>query len=282
MVFSSFLIKNRKGLLHSIILSSTSFSGKKVKKIIDEGLVSVNGIKVRKRNISVSLKDSVEFSLSENFFQPVRNINILYEDESFLVVNKPPFINTNKDKPNLEEVLRERFGFVYAVHRLDKQTSGAVIFAKNKDVLNKMVSLFKNKQVRKIYKTVVCGRFPKFKKILFKLDGREAVSIVKPKEMFENATFITVEIETGRKHQIRKHLSIAGFPVVGEFLYWERTYPFLLRFVPRILLHSERILFKSPISGNEIDVNAPLLKDFEDFLDVLRRGRKSLPLKEYT
>ncbi|SNR77780.1 RluA family pseudouridine synthase [Desulfurobacterium atlanticum] len=282
MVFSSFLIRNRKGALASVITQVTGFSGKKVKRLIDEGVVSINGVKVRKRNFPLSFKDSVEFSVSEFLFQKNFDIEVLYEDEIFLVVNKPPFINTNNDKPDLEGILRRKYGNIYAVHRLDKQTSGAVIFVKDKKVFYAMVEIFKRKKITKTYKAVISGRFFLEKMLSFKLDGRDAVSFIKPVEIFENATLVDVRIETGRKHQIRRHLSMLGFPVAGEFLYWKKTFPFLLRFAPRIMLHSEHISFKSPVNGKRIDIKAPILEDFRSFLNVVRRGREVLPLKEYT
>jgi len=282
MVFSSFLIKNRKGTVYSVITRITGFSGKKVKKLIDEGLVCINGIKVLKRTSSISLKDSVEFSVSNYLFQRVSDIPVLYEDEMFLIVNKPPFINTNRDRPNLEEILKRRYGNVYAVHRLDKQTSGAVIFVKNKKIFSAMVDIFKKKKVKKVYRAIILGRFLRKETVSYRLDGKEAVSLVEPTEVFENATILRIEIKTGRKHQIRRHLSMLGFPVAGEFLYWKKAFPFVLRFAPRIMLHSESISFKSPVNGKEIEVKAPIFEDFGDFLNVIKRGREILPLKEYT
>lgn len=280
MVFTSYRIKNHSGKLEPVVSETLDVSRRKARKIIDEGLVSVNGAKILKRQFSLKGNSVVEFSISDFLFSKPE-IEVVYEDDFLLAVNKPPFLNSNRDFPDVESILKKNFKNVRAVHRLDRQTTGVLLFAKSDNVFEKMVGLFRNKKIRKIYRAVVAGVFKKERKVSFSLDGKEAVTYVKPVRFFEKATEVMVSIETGRKHQIRRHLSFINYPVVGEFKYFKGSLPFLLRFAPRIMLYAEEISFKSPFNGREVRITAPIFSDFSDFLEVMERGREALPLKEY-
>ncbi|OMH39999.1 RluA family pseudouridine synthase [Desulfurobacterium indicum] len=280
MIFNAYRIRNRSGKLEPVISETLGLSKRKVRKILDEGLVSINGLKVLKRQLLLRKNSVVEFSISDYLFSNP-GLEIIYEDDFILAVNKPPFLNSNRDFPDVESILKKRFKGIRAIHRLDRQTTGVLMFAKSNNIFKKMVELFRNKSVRKRYRAVVAGIFRKERKISFSLDGKEAVTCVKPVRFFEKATEVLISIETGRKHQIRRHLSFINYPVVGEFKYFRGSLPFLLKFAPRIMLHAEEVSFKSPFNGKEVRITAPLFADFSDFLEVMERGRKALPLKEY-
>ncbi len=244
-----------------------SFSRRKAKRIIDEGLCSVNVRKETKYRRELRPGDTVRFALNPYMFQSV-DASVLYEDEYFCAVQKPPFINTNVDSPNLESVLRKKLGEnLWAVHRLDKHTSGVLLFAKSREVFDRFKEIFRKRLVRKHYLVVVQGILEGEKRIAVPLDGREALTVCRGVRSLSGASFVEVEIETGRKHQIRRHLVGLGYPVVGEFLYWKRGWRNVdLLYAPRILLHASSIEFPHPVEGDEIRVEAPLLEDFREFL----------------
>ncbi|WP_457568699.1 RluA family pseudouridine synthase [Desulfurobacterium sp.] len=280
MNFIAYRIRNCSGTLEFVISEITGISRRKVKKIVDEGLVSINGVKVLKRRIVVRKGDVVEFGVSSYLFSR-SEIAVIYEDDFIIAVNKPPFLNSNRDFPDVESILKRKYKDVRAIHRLDRQTSGVLLFAKDDDVFEKMVAVFRKRSIKKTYRAVVFGKFEGERRVSVSLDGREALTRVRMLRRCGRATEVLVSIETGRKHQIRRHLSFLGYPVAGEFVYFRGAYPFLLRFAPRIMLHAEEVAFRSPFTGREVKITAPIFDDFSDFLKVLERGREALPLKEY-
>lgn len=251
-------------------VASVTESKKKAKRLIDEGLVSVSGVKELRYRQTVKRGKSVEFCINPLLFKP-KKPELLYRKDGILVVNKPPFINSNVDKPNLEELLWKTYGKgVKVVHRLDKQTSGAIVAVETKELFEKFKELFRRKQIKKEYLLIVPST-PKWdrKKIEFRLDGKEAITEVTVLKRFRKGALLLAEIPTGRKHQIRRHLSKIGIPVAGEFLYYKGPYSFPFNFSPRILLHSYSLEFKHPVSGEMLKVKAPLPGDFKEFLESL-------------
>ena len=244
---------------------------KKAKKLIDEGLVSVFGKRELRYRKTLKPGSVVEFCLNPLLFKPERP-EVLYRENGVWVFNKPLFLNSNRDKPNLEEVIKKVHGKeVKVVHRLDKQTSGAIIAVENKKLFEKFKEIFRKREIEKEYLTVVSS-IPKWsrKRVDFRLDGKEAVTELSVLERFERGALLLAKIPTGRKHQIRRHLAGIGFPVAGEFIYWKRAFPFPFNFSPRILLHSYRIGFKHPETGKKVRIEAPLPEDFRSFLNSLR------------
>ena len=252
-------------------VASVSISRKKAKRLIDEGLVSVSGIRELRYRRVLKPGSSVEFCLNPLLFKPGK-VEILYRKEGVLVVNKPPFINSNVDRPNLEEILRKTLKRnVIVVHRLDKQTSGAIIAVEEEELFKRFKELFRKKEVKKEYLVVVSST-PEWKKrrINFRLDGKEAITELSVLEKFKRGALLLAEIPTGRKHQIRRHLSQIATPVAGEFLHWKRAFPYPFNFSPRILLHSYRVKFKHPVTGETVNVKAPPPQDFNSFLNSLK------------
>ena len=255
-------------------VASVTESKKRAKKLIDEGLVSVSGVKELRYRRKVKKGSSVEFCINPLLFKP-KETELLYSKAGVLVVNKPPFINSNVDKPNLEEFLKKTYGKeLKVVHRLDKQTSGAIVAVENRELFERFKELFRRKQVKKEYLAVVSSN-PKWnrKRIEFRLDGKEAVTEVTVIKRFRKGALLLAKIPTGRKHQIRRHLSKIGLPVAGEFLYYKGPYSFPFNFSPRVLLHSYSLEFKHPVLDERVRLKAPLPGDFKKFLDSLEKDR---------
>ncbi|WP_456465751.1 RluA family pseudouridine synthase [Desulfurobacterium sp.] len=280
MIFSAYRIRNRSGKLEPVISETLEISKRKVRRILDEGLVSVNGVKVLKRQLLLRKNGVVEFFVSDYLFSHPE-LEIIYEDDFILAVNKPPFLNSNRNFPDVESILKKRFKKIRAIHRLDKQTTGVLLFAKSDQIFEEMVKLFRERRIKKIYRALVSGSFREEKRICLPLDGREALSHIRATKQFDRATEVLISIETGRKHQIRRHLAFLNHPVVGEFRYFRGSFPFLLRFAPRIMLHAQEVAFKSPFTGKSVRITAPVFDDFSAFIGILERGREALPLKEY-
>lgn len=247
---------------------------KKAKRLIDEGLVSVSGKRELRYRRTLKPESTVEFCLNPLLFKPEKP-EVLYREEGVWVVNKPPFLNSNRDRPNLEEAIKKVYGKeVMVVHRLDKQTSGAIVAVERKDLFEKFKEVFRKREIKKEYLTLIPNA-PGWnrKRVDFRLDGKEAVTELSVLERFKRGALLLAKIPTGRKHQIRRHLAGIGLPVAGEFVYWKGAFPFPFNLSPRILLHSHRVEFKHPKTGKRVKVEAPLPEDFRSFLKSLREFR---------
>ncbi len=168
------------------------------------------------------------------------DIDCLYLDSDILVVNKPSGLRTIPDGydpsiPCLKELLSNEFGRVWVVHRLDKETSGAILFARTADAHRKLNYQFESHSIRKIYLALVHG-FPGWdqkavnlplrkdgdrnhRTVLDNISGKPAQTDIFVIERFTNQTMLALEIKTGITHQIRAHLAFLGFPVIGDTLY---------------------------------------------------------------
>jgi len=257
------------------VVSAVTGSKKKAKKIIDEGLVCVNYRKIPTYRTPIRPKSIVCIPNSIYLFKKAQ-IDVLYEDESVIVVNKPPFLNSNLDKPNVEEILRKQLKSqnLFVVHRLDKQTSGVLIVAKDRKIFEKFKEVFRQKQVKKVYKALILGTLKREKgKANFPVSGKPALTIYEVEEKIKNlSSLVKVEIPTGRKHQIRVHFSRIGHPVVGEFLYW-KDWKEPLCFAPRIMLHAYSLSFINPITKKEVKAKSPLPPDISQFIEKIKTNQ---------
>jgi len=271
----SFRVK-REQRLSEAISENCSISKRASRKVIDEGLCCLNGRKELLHSKTVNPGDLVEGTIPAMLFEKPQ-VKVIYEDDFLIAVNKPPFINSNRDFPDVESLMRKRFKSAFAVHRLDRQTTGVLLLSRDRETLELMKNLFRRRSVKKVYRVLVYGKIDRTLRIRGKVDGRDAVTNVEPIESYGFATYVSVRIETGRKHQIRKHLSGAGHYVIGEFRYYRKAIePRILRFSPRILLHSSLLEFKHPVSGKLVRIEAGIPGDFREFRLMLKS-----PLKEY-
>lgn len=239
-------------------------------------------------------------------------LEIIYEDEDLAVVNKPAGMmvhagaGATEDRRNrgtLVNALLHRFGVLSGVggdlrpgivHRLDKDTSGLILVAKNDQSHRQLASQFSHREVKKTYITLVHGWLKQDKgtisssisrdrirrtRMTTRLQGgREAVSHYTVRERisspFGKFTLLDVRIDTGRTHQIRVHLASLGHPVVGDTLYGA---PRELRgdrelFLPRNFLHAAALEFHHPRTGERLALAAPLPIELREFLESIRQG----------
>lgn len=274
----------------------TDLSRERIKSIIETGKVSVNGKVIRKP--SFKIKDGFYISIEDitfedNNLQPYDlPVEIVYEDKSILVVNKPPglvvhpapsvkgptLVNALVGKTELAPISKERPGIV---HRLDKDTSGLMVVAKTFQSYDNLVKQMQERKIKKEYIAVVHGivksgtinvpigrsRLDRTKMVVSP-SGRLAISHYELLEVIGSYSLIRVRIETGRTHQIRVHLSYIGHPIVGDRVYGRKEDESL---ISRQALHSSHLSFSHPVSGEPLDFYSPIPDDIENLLERLRR-----------
>lgn len=240
-------------------------SRRRAKALLDAHAVFVNRRRVWMARHVLRAGDMVESPQPENSKPTARTLPILYRDSEYIVVNKPAGMRVD-GAGGIEVECRRRCGSeaIVLVHRLDKDTSGCLILAKNATARDRLVPLFEQRQVIKVYDVLVAGLFPENIKTITKdVDGQQAITHVMRLSANAHASHLRVRIETGRTHQIRKHMAALRHPVLGDRLYATGALDDpLWREVPRQMLHASQIAFRNPITGVLIRVRAPLPPDF--------------------
>ena len=207
------------------------------------------------------------------------HIRVLVELKDFVVADKPAGLLSNGGAGSVEAILREQLSEpnLQAVHRLDRDTSGCLLFARSYAAYLAAVEVFKTHRVRKEYRAIVVGKFPYVhQRIDAPLDGQPAVSHVLREVAGPDASFLKVRIDTGRTNQIRRHLASVRFPIVGD-----RTFglkhardPRLMA-VPRQMLHAAALELPDPVvKGGTIKAHSPLPADFRATLKLFGMGRR--------
>ena len=258
--------------LFAVIAEELGISKKQAQAAIDEKRVLVNGKRVWIRKHEVMENDLIEILIEERAPVESKRIAILWQDADYLIVNKPPFMLTNAADDSLEAKLRkqEKNRGIVAVHRLDKETSGCLIFAKNAAAKETMIPMFQGRDIMKIYRAVAIGKFsPKWKELHSDIDGYMSTTLVKLLDANKQASYLELRIETGRTHQIRRHLADKRHPVLGDKKYAGTGNELSLE-QPRQMLHAYRLIFKHPRSGETIRATAPLPIDFKRCLSQLK------------
>ncbi|HOJ64303.1 MAG TPA: RluA family pseudouridine synthase [Spirochaetota bacterium] len=202
-------------------------------------------------------------------------IEILYEDDWIIAVNKKAGILTipnNKDDKNtltsqLNELLKKRGLSLKAhpCHRLDRETSGVIIFAKGKKNQQEFMSLFHSNSVKKRYIALVRDRLDKKSgTINFKIENKEAITKYNVIKEYDGYSLVDIELFTGRTNQIRIHFKMIGHPLLGESKFAFRK-DFNIKF-KRVALHSEEISFFHPFLRKEITITADIPPDMKKLI----------------
>lgn len=269
-----------------------------IQKLIEDHAILVNQKPVR-TSYQIRKQDQITIQIPEvkesNMKAQDIPIDIIYEDQDILVVNKPKGMvvhpaNGNPDGTLVNAIMAKckdglsgiggelRPGIV---HRLDKDTSGLLIVAKNDQAHIKMSEQIKNREVKKIYIALVKGIVKENeatiqmpigrsqqdrKKMAVRKDGKEAVTHFKVLKRYLQNTLLELKIDTGRTHQIRVHMAQIGHPVVGDMVYSKGKNEFG---VEGQMLHAKRLEFMHPITGKKLILEAPLPKYFEEILQKL-------------
>lgn len=272
------------------------------KRLIEDGNVQVNS-KNSKVSYKVQNGDIIEIHIPEAKQLDLKAqeipIEVVYEDSDIIVVNKPKGLvvhpaNGNWDGTLVNAVMaicKDSLSGIGGevrpgiVHRLDKDTSGLLIIAKNDKAHINMSNEIKNREVKKVYIALVrgivaeneatinmpIGRSNKDrKKMAVVKNGKEAITHFKVIKRFDKYTLLEVKIDTGRTHQIRVHLSEIGHPVVGDEIYSNGKNEFG---VHGQLLHAKSLDFKHPITGKDMHLEAELPEEFKNILKKLEEER---------
>lgn len=205
------------------------------------------------------------------------NIPVVYEDEWLLIVDKPAGMlsipTPRREKRTLTSVLNDdakekgRLERLHPCHRLDRETSGVMIYAKGKSSQQKMMEAFKDRRVHKRYIAAVQGEVTAGRGIIREpLAGKTAVTRYTLVRAFPEYSVVSVEPVTGRRNQIRLHFKHIGHPLVGESRFAFRRDSVLK--APRALLHAVSVRFPHPYTGAMIFAEAPLSRDMAVFFDT--------------
>ncbi len=270
----SFTIKyKQEGMrLFEVIAEELNISKKQAQAAIDAKQVLVNGKRIWIRKHAVMEKDRIEILVEERKPSIPKKMSIIWQDSDYLIVNKPAYLLTNGSDASVEALLQkqEKNKTICAVHRLDKETSGCVIFAKSADAKKDAIPMFKGRDIMKIYRAITIGKFPRtWKEIRTDIEGFKSTTLVKLLDANKYSSYLELRIETGRTHQIRRHLADKRHPVLGDKKYAGTGNDISLE-QPRQMLHAYRLIFPHPRTGEVIRATAPLPGDFKRCLAQLR------------
>ncbi|HRU39318.1 MAG TPA: RluA family pseudouridine synthase, partial [Candidatus Goldiibacteriota bacterium] len=238
----------------------------KAKRIIDSKSVFVNDRRVWMASHMLNPGDRVSVN-TEAQDKPADEIRILYRDENIIAVDKAAGMLSDGNAGSVEDLLRKKMKNpgIRAIHRLDRDTTGVNLFAADTRIFEAYKRMWEEKEVTKKY-LAICEGEARFSETMVKIpvDGKPAMSYVRTLSKGYGITVFGVEIQTGRKHQIRVHLSSLGHPVLGDKEYGEKTVrPGWKKDIKRQMLHAAEISFVCPLSGKRIEIKPPLPADFK-------------------
>lgn len=284
----------REERIDKYLAEELGISRSTVKKMIDEGFVLVNGKEVK---ASLILSDADELFVKDGFIKEASfeaediPINIVYEDDGLLVINKKSGMVVHPGNGNTSGTLvnalmhytknlsnKEAFR-PGIVHRIDKDTSGLMLVAKNDKAHDILAEGFKNKTIKREYIALVCdvigedsgvidapiGRDAKDRKkmCVTSENSKKAVTHFKVLKRYEDYTLLRLILDTGRTHQIRVHMKYIGHPVYNDPVYGKAYNDF------GQFLHSASIDFEQPTTHEHLHFECDVPKEFQDFLDTL-------------
>lgn len=198
-------------------------------------------------------------------------LTILFEDDDYLIVDKKAGILSN-GKNSVEVCLQAQLKLpsLKVAHRLDKDTSGCLLLTKNIMAFDRILPIFRFRRVKKSYHAIVAGRLsPPVQTITTPLEGQRAITRIRTLDSNRDASHLMIKIETGRTHQIRKHLASIHHPVLGDRYYGtgisatDKTLN-----IPRQMLHGLSLEFDSPLTKQKVQALAPLPNDFHNCLKL--------------
>ena len=276
------------------LASKTDYSRETITKMLAEEYILVNGKSI-KASYKVKVGDVI--LIKDGFVKEMSleatkmDIDIVYEDEYLMVINKDSGVVVHPGAGNSNDTLVN--GLLYynktlskgeefrpgIVHRLDKDTSGLMIVAKDDKAHELLADDFKNKRIHREYIALLDGVFPQkkaiidapigrskqyFDKMEVCKDGKKAITNLEVIKKYKDYTLVKLVLETGRTHQIRVHLAYIGYPVHNDPVYSNKVCSDFGQF-----LHSAYLKFKHPITGEVLEFNSKLPEEFQTFIDNL-------------
>ena len=288
------IVTEDKIRIDKYLTEKTDLSRSKIQKLIDEGKILFNGNEVSS-NYKVKLNDKIEIKEEDMDFSidiVKENIplDIVYEDEYLLVINKKSGMVTHPAPGNYTGTLVNALLYKFdlegdpirpgIVHRLDKDTSGLMVVAKNEKVHDLLASMIKDKKVERHYLALVEGVIPhetgtidapigrdiynRQKMAVTDVNGKDSITHFKVLKRYKDKTLVECVLETGRTHQIRVHMAYIKHPVVNDPLYNKKKADSFGQ-----MLHSKSIKFTHPITGKEIYYEVEPPKEFMEKLEMV-------------
>jgi len=270
----------------------------RVKQLLQSGRVLVNAASTTRHDHPLQPGDQIAVAREAPLDNRSRNVNreeltLIYTDEAVVAIDKPPgllTVATDAEKLDTafarlkDQLATEKAGRPFVVHRLDRETSGLLLFARSVEVRDHLQANWD--KVTKTYLAIVEGqpKLPEGRVENYLLEGRDfrvrvskvgssnakqAVSHYRVLTARENCSLVEVKLETGRKHQIRVHMAGLGCPVVGDSVYGAKT-----RSAGRLALHAWRLAFDHPINGQRVELESPFPKQLARLVGVPGGGKK--------
>ena len=291
------IVTENQERLDKYLANNTEHSRSTIIKMLDNGFIKVNG-KMEKASYKVRVNDCIDIEdgfVEETDIVPVKmDINIVYEDDDLMVVDKPSGLVVHPGSGNYDNTLvnglmhytnslsdingEERPGIV---HRIDKDTSGLLVIAKNNKSHAILSEYFKkHDNIKREYIALICGNFPhdsatidapigrdpkdRKKMTVTATNSKEAITHLKVLKKYKDYTLVSLILETGRTHQIRVHMNYIGYPVYNDPVYNTKKCTEFGQF-----LHSYKMDFIHPITNKEMHFESPLPEEFQSFIDSL-------------
>lgn len=282
--------------LDKYLSENTDFSRALIQKMIDDGFVLVNG-KVLKANYRLKENDVIlvkDGYIKETTVAPENiKLDIVFEDENLMIINKPSGMVVHPGNGNSEHTLvNALMGYTKnlstsngefrpgIVHRIDKDTSGLIIVAKNDKAHELLAEGFKNKTITREYIALVVGEIKtdtgtidapigrdkneRKRMCVTDINSKKAITHFTVLKRYKGYTLLRLKLETGRTHQIRVHMKYIGHPVVNDPVYTNENATSFGQF-----LHSYLVDFEEPITKEHLHFEVPVPKEFKDFLNTL-------------
>ncbi len=289
--------------IDKFLVENTKYSRSKIEEMLKKGLILVDG---KKSKPSLKTKNGMLITLPDEYQSEVDlkgediKLDILYEDDYIIIVNKPSGMVVHPGAGNMEHTLvnalvahtnnlsSENGTFRPGiVHRIDKDTSGVLLVAKTNEVHEILAEGFKNKTIKRVYVALLKGVFKTDSATIDALIGRDsknrlkftvtsknskhAITHLKVLKRYKNFTLVEARLETGRTHQIRVHCKYIGYPVFNDPLYTNDKTTSFGQF-----LHAKSLEFNHPITGEHLYFESDLPKEFKTFLEELEKITNSL------
>jgi len=251
-------------------------------RLVAGDIVRIPPVRVAERSEELYVPQGLQAALQQG---------ILFEDEGFLIVNKPAGFavhgGSGVSSGIIEglRLIRPEAHFLELVHRLDKDTSGCLLIAKKRSALRKLQALFRESQIQKTYQALLSGQWARKKLIVtapllkniskggerivvISQSGKAAETLFTRLQLFGNATLVEASPKTGRTHQIRVHAASLGHPIVGDERYGEDEVnkAFKNKGYKRMFLHAKTLRFQHPVTGIVMTISAPLPLQLENLL----------------
>lgn len=289
------VVKDNDIRLDKYLASNTDKSRALIEKMLDGGFILVNG-EIKKGSYKVKEGDTIEiddtFKIDTDIKPEKMDIDIVYEDDDLMIINKPSGMVVHPGSGNYAHTLvNGLLAYTKAlsdlngsarpgiVHRIDKDTSGLMVVAKNNIAHTKLSDMFSKHEIKRTYIALLWGNLPyekatidapikrdpkAFNKMGVFEGGKKAITHLKVLKRYNGYTLVSLNLETGRTHQIRVHMNYIGYPIYNDPVYGKGETSSFGQF-----LHSAKIEFIHPISGKQIMFEVPMPKEMQEFIDAL-------------